>query len=389
MATTTITDWGVKELITSEELETLLKIGHPLKVKLGVDPTSPDLHLGHGVVLRKLRQFQELDHQTFLVIGDFTASIGDPSGANKTRPVLSQDEIKHNMETYLHQAGHILDLQKTQVVYNSEWLQPMTLGQFIGFAMQISVNTLIERDDFRDRLKDKQSLGFHELFYPLSQAIDSVHLEIDVEIGGWDQRLNMLMGRELQKKLGKNPQAVVAMKPLVGLDGTRKMSKSYGNYVGLNTPADQMFGQLMSIPDKLINSYAELAALMSDVEIKKLDAHPREAKATVAKKIVELYHNADEAKNAEAAFNRTFRDKKVDSALTNEITVTEKELGLTHAVILATNVSSSEARRLIDQGGVKVDQKTITDSRATIDLTKGDVQLQTGKHRFFLLRYKE
>lgn len=389
MTSEAILNWGVKEIITQTELELLLKSDRPLNIKLGVDPTSPDLHLGHAVVLRKLKQFQELGHQTYLVIGDFTASIGDPSGTNKTRPTLTEAEIRANMDTYLHQAGAVLDLQQTHVVYNSEWLQPMTLGQFIGFASQINVSTLIEREDFAKRLKENQPLGFHELFYPVVQAVDSVRLEIDVEIGGWDQRLNLLMGRELQKKLGKNPQVVVCMKALLGLDGEKKMSKSLGNYVGLSEPAEQMYGKLMRLPDKLITDYAELAALMSAAEIEKLNDHPRHAKADVAKRIVALYHGEEAAEQAEAVFNRTFRDKNVDQSLVREIFADTESVPVIQAVTLATNSSSSEARRLVDQGAVRVDEKVVEDPQLSLNLADKGVTLQVGKHRFFRLRYKK
>ncbi len=384
-----IIEWGVQEVITASELKLLLKSERPLNIKLGVDPTSPDLHLGHAVVLRKLKQFQELGHQTFLVIGDFTASIGDPSGRNSARPVLTEAEIRANMETYLKQAELVLDVQNTHIVYNSEWLQGMNLGAFIGFAMQVSLNTLIEREDFSQRLKDRQSLGFHELFYPVVQGIDSVHLEIDVEIGGWDQRLNMLMGRELQKKLGKQPQAVVCMKPLLGLDGQRKMSKSLGNYVGLSEPADQMFGKLMRVPDAIIPDYAELAALMNGHELEKLSSHPREAKAGVAKRIVALYHGEEAAEQAEHIFNKTFRDKVIDRALIKEIATSDPEITLIQAVVIATHESSSEARRLIEQNAVRLGGKATANPTQRINLVNGPAALQVGKHRFYELRYKE
>lgn len=383
-----ITTWGVEESITGSELALLLKADRPLNIKLGVDPTSPDLHLGHAVVLRKLKQFQELGHQVFLVIGDFTASIGDPSGNNAARPVLAEAEIRANMETYLEQAALVLDIQNTHIVYNSEWLQSMTLGSFIGFAMQVSVNTLIERDDFSKRLKANQSLGFHELFYPIVQAVDSVHLEADIEIGGWDQRLNMLMGRELQKKLGKQPQVVICMKPLIGLDGEKKMSKSLGNYVGLSEPAEQMFGKLMRVPDSLIPSYAELAALMNNDERRKLSSHPREAKAAVAKRITALYHGDEAAAQAEEVFDRTFRDKKVDDALVKKVSFIDRETTLVQAVVVATKLSSSEARRLIEQRAVRINKTVLTEPTQKITLGGGRNLLQVGKHRFYDLEYK-
>ncbi|HSX42166.1 MAG TPA: tyrosine--tRNA ligase [Candidatus Saccharimonadales bacterium] len=387
-ATSEILTWGIQEIITEGELNLLLASERPLNIKLGVDPTSPDLHLGHAVVLRKLKQFQELGHQCYLVIGDFTASIGDPSGRQNARPVLSEAEIRANMETYLKQAELVLDVQNTHIIYNSEWLQPLTLGSFIGTAMQVSLNTLIEREDFANRLKNKESVGFHELFYPIVQGIDSVHLEIDVEIGGWDQRLNMLMGRELQKKLGKQPQAVICMKPLLGLDGVKKMSKSFGNYVGLSEPADQMFGKLMRIPDSIIKDYAVLAAVMDDAQVKKLEPHPREAKAEVAAQIVALYHGQEVADQAESIFNKTFRDKQLDPSLVKKVDSPDSEITVIQAVVIATHESSSEARRLIEQGAVRLGKKVANNPTTKINLTTGPAALQIGKHRFYELHYK-
>src|SRR3989344_1762935 len=303
--------WAVAEIINKASLVKRLESKKKLVVKFGVDPTKPDLHLGHALSLHKLRQFQELGHDTILLIGDFTTKIGDPSGRNSARPVLTDDEIQANLKTYIDQAKLIIDPKKTKIRFNSEWLSKVSYADFIKVAMQVSVQTLLEREDFANRMTSGHSLALHELFYPITQALDSVVMKADVEIGGWDQRLNMLMGRELQKKSGQPPQDVVAMKALVGTDGERKMSKSFDNYVGLTESSDQMFGKLMSIPDQLTDQYAELAAFLGSDEIKALPKHPRDRKARVAEKIVELYHGGSAANKALQNFNQTFRDKKV------------------------------------------------------------------------------
>ncbi len=384
--TINVFDSTVAEVIEQTNLEKRLKGNRPLIIKLGVDPTSPDLHLGHAVVLRKLRQFQDLGHVAALVIGDFTAQIGDPSGRNSTRPVITKEEIGHNLKTYIDQAKLILNMDKAKVMHNSVWLSKITLSDFIRTAAQVSVNTLLERDDFSDRLKDNQSLLLHELIYPVSQAIDSVELKADVEIGGWDQRLNLLMGRELQKKMGQVPQEIVILKPLIGLDGERKMSKSLGNYIGLTEDSDNMFGKLMSIPDKLIMSYAELAAGLSSQEIENLPEHPRDAKATVAEKIVSLYHSSEDAKMAVERFKKTFSERQGGDSLADEVAVKGVErLTLVEAVRLSAGVSGSEASRLIGQKAVKINGETVEDPNFIIDVGTTSYQLQIGKHRFYEL----
>ncbi|MDP3993126.1 MAG: tyrosine--tRNA ligase [bacterium] len=379
--------WAVAELINETNLSRRLKQSKKLVVKLGVDPTTPDLHLGHAVVLRKLRQFQDLGHQAVLVIGDFTARIGDPAGVNKTRPILSEVEIKDNMETYLTQAGAILELKKARVLYNSSWLAKMNLSDLLGYAQQISLNTLIEREDFATRLAAKQSVGLHELLYPLTQAIDSVRLKTNIELGGWDQRLNLLLGRELQKKVGQAPQELVLMKPLLGLDGAKKMSSSLGNYIGLTDSSDQMFGKVMSIPDSMITHYGELAALMgTEAEVKTAlkKLLPRDQKALVATKIVELYHGAASAKKALTNFNQTFRDKKVADHLASELSFSQKSVSLIHAVAEASQSSNTQANRLITQGAIKLNGTKMTDPSFVIELT-GENVLQVGKRHWHKL----
>lgn len=380
-----IFSYGIVEIIDATHLRKRLEAGERLRVKLGVDPTSADLHLGHAVVLRKLRQFQDAGCDAVLVIGDFTSKIGDPSGRNTTRPVLTDEEIKKNMQTYVDQASLILDKEKTRVVFNSTWLDKLALVEFMKIGMNLSLNTLLDREDFAARLKAKVPLGVHELLYPIAQAIDSVELKADVEVGGWDQRLNLLLGRELQKKMGQVPQDLVIMNPLVGTDGERKMSKSYGNFIGLTESPDQMFGKLMSLPDKLTDSYAELAALMSPAQIQVLPNHPKDRKVAVAVKIVELYHGEEKARQAAAQFDQTFSKKAGAGELADEIAIEGNEITLLDAVKLTAAVSASEANRLIAQSAVRLDGQTMTDPTEKIKVEASPRQLQIGKHRFYEL----
>ncbi|MBI4948480.1 tyrosine--tRNA ligase [Candidatus Berkelbacteria bacterium] len=376
---------NVQEIINAEELEQKLRSGKPLNIKLGVDPTSPDLHLGHAVVLRKLAQFQEAGHQTFLIIGDFTASIGDPAGANKTRPVLTSEEIRHNMQTYVEQAAKVIDLEKTHIVYNSQWLKTMGLSEFFKYTMNVTLQQVIEREDFAKRISENQPIGLHEVMYSLVQGIDSVHLKADVEIGGWDQRLNLLTGRELQRKLGYPEQSLVLVKPLIGTDGVKKMSKSLNNYIGLYEVPNQMFGKLMRIKDELTDAYAESHEIIIPSEI----THPKERKMFVAKKIVEIYHGTESAKTAEASFTNTFSSigGSVATDLIREVTFPERSVPLIQAVTRCTTTSSSEARRLIDQGAIKLNSEVVDDYLHEVEIIDSP-QLQVGKHRFFKLVYK-
>ncbi len=380
-----IFSYAIVEVIDADNLRARLERGEKLVVKLGVDPTTPDLHLGHAVVLRKLRQFQDAGCEAVLVIGDFTTKIGDPSGRNTTRPILTDEEIKQNLKTYVDQAELILDKERMRIVFNSTWLSKLSLDKFVSFAMQLSLNTLLEREDFAARLKAGVSLGVHELLYPISQAIDSVELKADVELGGWDQRLNLLLGRELQKKMGQPAQDVVIINPLVGTDGERKMSKSYGNYIGLTESPDQMFGKVMSIPDKLTDSYAELAALLTAEEISALPKHPKDRKAAVATKIVELYHGAEAASQAAGRFQKTFSDKSGSGELADSINVDGESITLLDAIKLTASVSGSEAQRLLAQNAVRLDGEIVTDPGQIIQVNGGTHQLQVGKHRFYEL----
>lgn len=381
---------GIEEIISEDELNKLLSSKKKLNVKLGVDPTSKDLHLGHAVVLRMLRQFQDMGHNIFLVIGDFTASIGDPAGANKTRPVLTEEDIRDNMITYIEQAELVIDMKKADVVYNSSWLKGISLGKFTSYAMQVSVNQLIEREDFSQRLKDNQPLALHELIYPVVQGLDSVEIRADIEIGGWDQRLNLLMARDLQKKLGQKPEVIILMKGLIGTDGKKKMSKSHDNYIRLSEKPDQMFGKLMSINDKLIPNFAEVAAGMDEYEVKRLEnLHPKEAKIIMAKKIVGIYYGEDAADVAAEGFEDTFSNKRVSANLVEDITFDDYKILIIQAVTKATGSSFSEAKRLIEQGGVSLNDKVVDNQHQKINLRKGSNKLRVGKHRFFTLLWKK
>ena len=380
---TTLT-WAVAEIIESASLTRRLKENKNLIVKLGIDPTSRELHLGHAVVLRKLRQFQDLGHKAALVIGDFTGLIGDPSGVNVTRPALTKEQVKDNMSTYMEQAGQIIDLKKVEIVYNSKWLSKINLANFIDIASKVSLNGLVEREDFAKRLDSGKQVALHELIYAVAMAIDSVELKSDVELGGWDQRLNLLLGRELQKKFGQIPQDLVIMRPLIGLDGVRKMSSSLGNYIGLTDSRDQMFGKVMSIPDSMIVHYGELAALMgteAEVETKLKNIHPREQKALVASRIVEIYHGVFEAKKALQNFNQTFRDKKVADHMASELLFSQESVLLLHAVAEASQCSNTHAGRLIEQGAVKLNGVKMMDPNFEIMLT-GELMMHIGKHAF-------
>jgi tyrosyl-tRNA synthetase len=375
---------GTDEIIGEAELKKALASGKTLKIKLGLDPTTADIHLGHAVVIQKLRQFQDLGHQVIFLIGDFTASVGDPSGNNKTRPILSEIEIAKNLETYIKQASKILDTDKAQVLRNSEWLKPMTLGQFVQYTMLVTVNNLVEREDFSKRLKGNQSVSLHEFIYPLLQGIDSVFLKADVEIGGTDQRLNMLMGRELQKKLGQKPQAVITMPLLIGTDGEMKMSKSKGNYIGVDESPNQMFGKLMRIPDSLTNQYGE----SQGVDMTPAPDSPRDRKAYMAEKIVELFHGAEAAERALDDFDKTFRQKIIAEDLVEQVDIAERDLPLIQIVAQVTGSSGSDARRLIEQNGIKVNGETISDPTHKIHIGNTTTRLQVGKRRFFELHFK-
>lgn len=377
--------WAVEEVIDEASLRRKLDLGRPLKVKLGIDPTTSELHLGHAIVLRKLRQFQDLGHQAILVIGDFTTLIGDPTGRNTERPPLTEEEIEDNLRSYTETAGKIIDLKSAQVVRNSQWLNDLNLKELIGYAAVIPLSSLIEREDFQTRLESGGSVSLRETLYAVIQAIDSVKLDADLELGSIDQKLNCLMGRELQRKLGLPVQDLILTKLLVGTDGKKKMSKSLGNYISLTSSPNEMFGKIMSVPDSLIKNYASLAAWFSDEQVENLPDSPRQAKAEVARRVVGLYHRSELAQAAELAFETTFKHKTVAPELLTEIELTSG-LPLVEAVSQIAAVSRSQASRLIAQRGVKVDDKTVDEPHFPLQLDSHSLILQLGKHRFFRLR---
>jgi tyrosyl-tRNA synthetase len=354
---------GATEVISPQELAGKIALGRPLRIKLGMDPTAPDLHLGHSVVLKKLRDFQDAGHTVIFLVGDFTAMIGDPTGRNETRKPLSREQIERNAETYRTQAFKILDRESTEVRFNSEWMNELGVAKLIEIAAKVSVARLLERDDFEKRLAAEEPLFLHELLYPVIQGYDSVALEADLEIGGTDQKFNMLVGRELQRHYGQAPQAVMTMPLLEGLDGVRKMSKSLGNYVGLTDKPEDMYGKLMSAPDKLMVRYYELLTIATPEEIAAVKSggmHPMEAKKRLARTIVTEYHGAEAATRAEEYFESKHQRREVPASaqvyrIAEDLWICElmKQLQFTP--------STSEARRLVSQGAVRVDGRTITD----------------------------
>lgn len=387
----------IQEMDLQDKLARTSREKRPLRVKLGLDPTAPDIHLGHTVVLQKLRQFQELGHQVILIIGDFTGRIGDPTGRSETRRALSEEEIIVNARTYQEQVFKILDPGRTQITYNSRWLAPLTFADVIHLASKYTVARMLERDDFAMRFKSGQPIGIHEFFYPLMQAYDSVALQADVELGGTDQKFNLLMGRMLQREYGQEPQVAVLMPILEGLDGVHKMSKSLGNYVGISEPPAEMYGKLMSLPDSLLLRYFELVTTLELQEVEKIkdglargQLHPRDAKMRLARQVVAQYHGWQEAGRAEEHFIRIFQE----GALPDEIPpVSLDPAAVAGGVIWAPRLlvlaglasSTSEARRLIEQGGVKLDGRKITEAQAEVNVASGMV-LQVGKRKFAQLR---
>jgi len=386
---------GAAEIIREEELREKLeqsaKAGRPLRVKLGVDPTAPDLHLGHTVVLRKLRHFQELGHTAIFLIGDFSAMIGDPTGQSETRPPLTREQVDANAKTYLTQVAKILDPKKTEVRYNSEWLGKMSGEDLIRLCARYRLARMLEREDFRNRLEQNLPISVHELLYPLLTAYDSVALQSDVELGATEQKFNLLVHREIQREYGQPSQVVMTMPILVGLDGQRKMSKSLGNYVGITEAPGAMFGKLMSISDVLMWSYfellsdrpaPELAALRARVDSGAL--HPMDAKMGLAQQIVADYHGAEAAKDAADEFQRVFRDRQAPAeAPVRKIRVGPPQRLAVLLVQLELATSRSEAERLIKQGGVEVDGVRVSDIKKELDVSKpGSFLLRAGKKKF-------
>ncbi len=389
---------GAHEIIPEDELvkkiEKSIKEEKPLKIKLGCDPSRPDLHLGHSVVLRKLGQFQQLGHQAILIIGDFTGMIGDPSGRNVTRPSLSLEETRKNGESYLEQASKILNKEKTKIVYNSEWLSKMSFEDVIKLSSKYTVARMIERDDFTKRFKAGEPISLHEFLYPLAQAMDSVAISSDVELGGTDQKFNLLVGRDIQREFGMEPQVILTMPLIVGTDGIEKMSKSYNNYIGISDSPQEIFGKTLSIPDSLIYNYYELATDISNEELfdlrKQLNdqqVNPRDLKRKLAKTIVKMYHNENAAVEAEAEFDKIFIRKEVPDEIPEIILDKgETEIGILELLVKVNFASSKgEARRLVVQGGVTIDGNKVDDISANITLDK-ELILKVGKRKFIKLK---
>lgn len=385
---------GVDTLLIESELEQKLARakaeGGQLRCKLGLDPTAPDIHIGHTVVLNKLRQLQDLGHKVIFLIGDFTAAIGDPSGRNVTRPPLSNEQIRVNAETYLAQAGLVLDLEKTEVRYNSEWCNQLGAEGLIKLASRYTLARLLERDDFAKRYAEQAPIAMHELIYPLMQGYDSVALKADLELGGSDQRFNLLVGRELQRQYGQEAQCILTMPLLVGLDGVNKMSKSKKNYIGITDTADEMFGKVMSISDDLMWNWYDLLSLKSNETIAQLKKecsegrNPRDAKVLLAKEIITRFHDAAQADAAEAEFNARFRGGAAPSDIAS-VTVQAGEDGAIGVARMIKEAglapSMSEANRNIAQGGVRINGERVTDKG--LKIARGDVvTVQVGKRRW-------
>ena len=386
---------GVEELIPEDQLvdklNRSLKDGKPLQVKLGCDPSRPDLHVGHGVVLRKLRHFQDLGHQSVLVIGDFTAMIGDPSGRNKTSPQLTLEETKENAQSYIEQAARILDIDKLKIVFNSEWLNTMNFSDVIKLSSHYTVARMLERDDFTKRYQSETPISIHEFMYPLAQGMDSVHLHADVELGGTDQKFNLLVGRDLQKEYDQEPQVVITLPLLEGTDGHDKMSKSYGNDIGLTDTPEDMYGKSMSITDEMILKYFTLAADADDVLLDQVEKdlndssyNPRDAKRLLGRTLVALYYNEDAALKAEQHFDQVIVNKDNPDDMT-EFNL-DRDMNIIEVLHTSSLVDSkSEARRLFNQGAIRIDGEKIEDMNTM--LSKGtEYIIKVGKRRFLKVK---
>jgi tyrosyl-tRNA synthetase len=380
---------GIDELLNEAELISKLKTKKQLIVKAGFDPTAPDLHLGHTVLINKLRHFQQLGHKVIFLIGDFTAMIGDPTGKNKTRPPLDAADIEKNSETYTKQVFKILDPQLTEVRFNSEWCKKLGAEGIIKLASQYNLARMLERDDFSKRYKSNQSIAIHEFLYPLIQAYDSIALEADVELGGTDQKFNLLVGRELQRTYDQEPQVVITVPILEGLDGINKMSKSLGNYVGIDEVPEEMFGKIMSISDELMWRWFDLLSFKSSEDIQLLQAqqadgmNPRDIKISLAKELIARFHDDEAAHEAEKNFINQFQKKNIPDSI-EELTLEWKEDSILLPNLLkeaGMTDSTSEAMRLIKQGGVRIDEKKITDPKHSV-LKDSTAIYQVGKRKF-------
>jgi len=385
---------GVESLLPEDDFQKKLAKGKKLKIKLGMDPTAPDLHLGHTIVLEKMKQFQDFGHEIIFLIGDFTARIGDPSLRSKTRPPLSIQQISENAKTYFEQVGRILDLDKVKIRYNSEWLSKISFEDFLKIAGKVTLSRIIERDDFQNRLGHNIPIGFHELFYPLMQAYDSVELKADVELGGTDQTFNLMMGRFLQEQYDQEPQVIITMPILEGLDGVKKMSKSLKNYIGLIEPADSAYGKLMSISDKLMWRYYELLLHKTKSELRTMQRkvkdekiNPMKLKKQMAFDVVKKYWSEEEATTAQSHFEALFQKKDYTKA--KEVDLGEKTGSEIWIVDLLRSFkvikASSEAKRLILDGAVDINGKVIKDFKANVKPKSGTI-IKVGKYRIFKIK---
>jgi tyrosyl-tRNA synthetase (EC 6.1.1.1) len=376
---------GTVEIIEEEELLKKLKEGRPLRVKAGFDPTAPDLHLGHTVLLQKLRQFQQLGHEVYFVIGDFTAMIGDPTGRSETRPPLSREEVLENAKTYEHQVFKILDPEKTNIVFNSTWLSELGTEGIIKLAGKYTVARMLERDDFSKRFKEGIPIYIHEFIYPLLQGYDSVFLKADVELGGTDQKFNLLVGRDLQRAFGQEPQVCITLPLLVGLDGVRKMSKSYQNYIAIQEEPESMFGKIMSISDDLMWEYYTLLTDYTEEEVEnfKKNLHPMEAKKKLAHFIVERFHGKEQADKALEFFVKTFSEREFpEDAPIIEVPHGLKRRAYELLFELGIESSKNSARRVVEGGGLRINGTKVEDPNQEIEI-KEELRLQVGKKRFY------
>jgi tyrosyl-tRNA synthetase len=376
---------GVVEIIEEEELLKKLKEGRLLRIKAGFDPTAPDLHLGHTVLLQKLRQFQQLGHEVYFVIGDFTAMIGDPTGRSETRPPLSREEVLENAKTYEHQVFKILDPEKTNIVFNSTWLSGLGTEGIIKLAGKYTVARMLERDDFSKRFREGVPIYIHEFIYPLLQGYDSVFLKADVELGGTDQKFNLLVGRDLQRAFGQEPQVCITLPLLVGLDGVRKMSKSYQNYVAIQEEPESMFGKIMSISDDLMWDYYTLLTDYTEEEIEnfKKNLHPMDAKKKLAHFIVERFHGKEQADKALEFFVKTFSEREFpEDAPIIEVPYGLKRRAYELLFELGIESSKNSARRVVEGGGLRINGAKMEDPNQEIEI-KGELRLQVGKKRFY------
>jgi tyrosyl-tRNA synthetase len=387
---------GVVEIVPEDEfrkkIEKSVVTGKPLKIKLGMDPSAPDVHIGHTVPLHKLRQFQELGHEVQMLIGDFTGRIGDPTGKSETRKQLTDEEVKKNAETYVEQYSKILDMNKVTIYYNSEWLKPLQFEDVVKLAANMTVARMLERDDFEKRYKSGQPISVHEFFYPLMQGYDSVALETDIEIGGTDQKFNLLMGRTLQEAYGQEKQVALTLPLIEGLDGERKMSKSLNNYIGIDESPNEIFGKSMSIPDELMVKYYKLATDLPMEEIEKIEKgiadgslHPRDAKMNLGAKFVEMYHGKEAAEEAKNYFQTVFQKRALPTDIPEVDWTGESPIWIVDLLVeLKMQSSKGEARRMIQNGGVKINEEKVEDVQLQVEVEDGLV-LQVGKRKFMKL----